>query len=171
VTVLSILGLTVGLAALLLSAFIWVDKKRSERDQEATDELMMNYMLLLAGGQGFRVDAGMMKRYVPGFRDESPIPVDVVNLIEIITDTERHGRNATVDEVRASAPHGLGPIEPSPEGAIHEAVSRGLVQKKGKAFKLTRKGRILNKAMRYLDSPFFPQRIANGERSHQGSSL
>ena len=153
-TVVSILALAAGLVAILVSALMWVEKRRSDRDQEATDEFLMNYLLLVARGEGLRVDAGMMKRYVPGFRDESPMPVDVVNLIEIVTDTERDGRPATVDEIRASAPHGLGPIEPSPEGAIDEAMSRGLVQKKGKALKLTRKGRILNKAIRYLDSPF-----------------
>ncbi len=152
-TVVSFLGLAVALAALLLTALVWVEKRRSDRDQEATDELMMNYLLLVARGEGLRVDAGMMKRHVPGFGDESPMPVDVVNLIQVVTDTERRGRPVTVDEIRASAPHGLGPIQPSPEGAIGEAISRGLVQKKGRALKLTRRGRILSKAMRYLDAP------------------
>jgi len=153
-TVVSILGLVAGLVAILVSALMWLEKKRADRDHEATDEFMMNYLLLVARGQGLGVAAGMMKRYVPGFADGSPIPVDVVNLIEIVSQTECQGRGATVEEIRASAPHGLGPIQPSPEGAIDEAASRGLVQKKGKALRLTRKGRILNKAVRYLESPF-----------------
>jgi hypothetical protein len=152
--VVSILGLAVGLAAILLSALMWVQKTRSDRDQEATDELMMNWLLLVGKADGLRVDGGMMKTHVPGFADESLMPVDVVNLVRIVTEAERDGRAATVDGIRASAPHGLGPIQPSPEGAIDEAISRGLVEKKGKALKLTRRGQILNKAMRYLDSPF-----------------
>jgi len=152
-TLVAILGLAVGLAAVLLSALIWVDKKRSERDQEATDELMMNYLLLVARGQGSSVGAGMMKRYVPGFDEQPPVTVDVVHLIERLCDREGQGRPVTLEEVRALGPCGLGVYE-DPAAAVDEAISAGFVHRRGRALKLTRKARIFHKALRYFGEPF-----------------
>jgi hypothetical protein len=152
VTVLSILGLAVGLAALLLSALIWVDKKRAQRDQDATDELMMNYLLLVARGQGSSIGAGMMKTYVPGFDEQPPVTVDVVHLVERLCDMERQGRPVTLEDVRALGPCGLGVYE-DPAAAVDEAISSGLVQRRRHALKLTRKARIFHKALRYFGGP------------------
>ena len=100
-TVVSFLGLAVALAALLLTALVWVEKRRSDRDQEATDELMMNYLLLVARGEGLRVDAGMMKRHVPGFGDDSPMPVDPSGNRHGTSRAIRHrGRNTSFDATR-----------------------------------------------------------------------
>jgi hypothetical protein len=148
--------------ALIASFVTWLDKRKTDRDQSDVDDIIVEYSILLTKAQGGSVAAGMMKRYVPGFGflESAPIPVDVVNLLEKVVEIERRGSIASVEQIRSEAPGGLGPGMPSPEWAIKEAISRRLVESRGRVVRLTRKGRILQKAYSHLshpDQPAFPR--------------
>lgn len=126
--ILSIVGIVLGAPALLLGIMAKIDSKRESDDRKANDEITRRSVIFIAKAQGARVDAAMMQRWVPGFDEDSPLVVDVVNLLRRLNEAQRDGHRVTVSEIRDLG-SGVSAVYESPQVAVDEAISKGLAKK------------------------------------------